>query len=63
MGSNDGRDLDAFVDSGVKLLKLPLDPAWRESVKANVAVILRQADAVMAVDIPDDADPAPVFRA
>jgi len=63
MGSSDGPDLDAFVDSGVKLLGISVDPAWRESVKANLAVILRQADAVMAVEIPDDTDPAPVFRA
>ncbi len=63
MGSSDNPDLDAFIDSGAKLLGLPLDSAWRNSVKANVAVILRQAMVVMAVDIPDETDPAPVFRA
>jgi len=59
----DGPDLGAFIDSGVKLLGIPLDPAWRDGVEANLAVIFRQAEAAMTVDIPDQADPAPMFRA
>ena len=56
-------DLDSFIDNGAKLLGIPLDPAWREGVKANVAVILRQAHIAMETDIPDETDPAPVFGA
>lgn len=56
-------DLDALIDAGTALLGIPIDPAWREAIRANLAVTLRLADSVDRFPLPDEADPAPVFRA
>jgi hypothetical protein len=34
-----------------------------DAIRLHLAVSLRHADAVLAFDLPDDTDPAPVFRA
>ncbi|MGE0222505.1 MAG: DUF4089 domain-containing protein [Acetobacteraceae bacterium] len=57
------QDLDAMIDAGTAALGIPLDPAWREAVRANLAVTLRLAEQVDAFPLPDEAEPAPVFRA
>lgn len=56
-------DLDAYIDAAAKALELPLDPAWKPEVRANLAVTLRLAAFVAAFDLPDDAEPAPVYGA
>jgi len=55
--------LDDFIDAAARALDLPLEPAWRPAVKANLLVTLRQAALVSEFILPDDAEPAPVFRA
>ena len=55
--------LDDFIDAAARALDLPLEPAWRPAVKANLLVTLRQAALVSEFVLPDDAEPAPVFRA
>ncbi len=55
--------LDSFVDAAAQVLDLPLDPAWRGAVKANLSVILSQAALFADFSLPDDAEPAPVFTA
>jgi hypothetical protein len=55
--------LDTMIDGAVKALRLPLEPAWRESVHANLEVTLAHAMAVAEFELPDEAEPAPVFRA
>jgi 1-carboxybiuret hydrolase subunit AtzG-like len=55
--------LDNFIDAAARMLGLPLEPAWRPAVKANLVVTLRQAALVDEFTLPDDAEPAPVFRA
>ncbi len=59
----DDADLDAFIAAGTALLGIPVDPAWRDQIRADLAVTLRLAAMVDAFPLPDDADPAPVFRA
>lgn len=56
-------DLDALIDAGTKVLGISVDPAWRDAIRANLAVSLRFAALVEAHPLPDEADPAPVFRA
>jgi hypothetical protein len=56
-------ELDRAIDAGAALLGLTLDPDWREAIRANLAVTLRQADLLDGFDLPDEAEPAPVFRA
>jgi hypothetical protein len=58
-----GDPLDDFIDAAARAFELPLEPAWRPAVKANLLVTLRQAGLVAEFALPDDAEPAPVFRA
>jgi hypothetical protein len=55
--------LDEFIDAATRALELPLEPAWRPAVKANLLVTLRQGALVAEFALPDDAEPAPVFKA
>jgi hypothetical protein len=40
-----------------------MDPAWRAGVKLNLHLILTHAASVDQFSLPDDVEPAPVFRA
>ena len=55
--------LDAFVEAAARVLVLPLEPQWHAAIKANLAVNLRLAALVAEFALPDEAEPAPVFRA
>jgi hypothetical protein len=55
--------LDDFIASAAQALDLPLEPAWQPAVKANLEVILKLAASVAEFELPDAAEPAPVFRA
>jgi hypothetical protein len=54
---------DAMVAAAAQALGLPIDPAWQANVKFNLQLILRHAALVDEFPLPDDAEPAPVFRA
>ena len=58
-----GDALDLFIDAAAATLDLPVEPAWKPAVKANLAVTLRFAALYAAFPLPDDAEPAPVFVA
>jgi hypothetical protein len=55
--------LDALVMAGAEALGLAIDPAWRASVKFNLHLILRHAALVDEFTLPEDTEPAPIFRA
>jgi len=55
--------IDALVAASAQALSLRIDPAWRGSVKRNLHVILKHAALVDQFSMPDDIEPAPVFRA
>jgi len=55
--------LDSLIDAAAQALGLPLDEAWKPAVKANLKVTLEYGRLVEAFALPDDAEPAPVFRA
>jgi hypothetical protein len=55
--------LDAFVGAAAHTLALPVEPAWKGAVKANLAVTLALAASFADFPLPDDAEPAPVFTA
>jgi Protein of unknown function (DUF4089) len=44
-------------------LKLPLTPEYAPQVEANLAVAFRLAPLFLGFQLPDDAEPAPVFTA
>ena len=54
---------DRLIDAMAPLLGIPVDPAWRPSIRTHLAITLRHADALAAFELPDELDPAPVFVA
>jgi hypothetical protein len=55
--------IDTLVAANAHALALSIDPAWRASVKRNLQSILTHAALVDQFSLPDDIEPAPVFRA
>ena len=56
-------DLDEFIAASARALALPVDPAWYPTIRFNLEVTFRLATLVADHPLPDDAEPAPVFRA
>ncbi len=56
-------DLDEFIAASARVLALPADPAWYPKIRVNLEVTFRLAALVADFQLPDDAEPAPVFRA
>jgi hypothetical protein len=55
--------LDDFVDASADALGLKIEPVWRGTVKANLAVTFALAALFTDFPLPDDAEPAPIFSA
>jgi hypothetical protein len=55
--------LDDFIEAAARALDLPVDPAWKPSIKANLDVTLKHAALVAEFKLPDDAEPAPIYKA
>jgi len=55
--------LDSYIDAAADVLALPMEPAWKMAIRANLQVTLRLAAMVAEVELPNDAEPAPVFEA
>jgi hypothetical protein len=55
--------LDGFIEAAARVLALPLEPQWLPDIKANLAVTLRAAALVADFALPDESEPAPIFRA
>jgi hypothetical protein len=58
-----GAELDAFMDASAVMLGLTIDPEWRAVVRDNLAVTFRMGTLVGSFELPDEAEPAPVFTA
>ncbi len=54
--------LDDFIDAAARALDLLVEPAWKPSVKANLDVTLKYAALVAEFKLPDDAEPAPIYK-
>jgi hypothetical protein len=55
--------LDPLIAASALALDVPVDPAWHPAIRFNLDVTLRLAALVTDFPLPDDAEPAPVFRA
>ena len=55
--------LDSYIDATAQALGLTVQPEWKPAVRANLEVTFRLAGVVAEQPLPDDAEPAPVFRA
>ena len=55
--------LDDYIDAVGSALALPIEPAWKPMVRANLEVTLRLARLVDEFALPDETEPASVFAA
>ena len=55
--------LDDLIEAAGAAFGLSIKPEWRSAVRANLHVIFGQAALFAAFELPDDAEPAPVFKA
>ncbi len=55
--------LDDMVDAGAQVLGISLEPQWKAEVKVQLQVILRHGALVAEFPLPDELEPAPVFKA
>ena len=53
---------DGLIDGAAAVLGLAIDPAHRPGVAANLALLSRHAAVALAVALPPEAEPAPLFR-
>jgi Protein of unknown function (DUF4089) len=56
-------DPAAYARLMADALDLPFTPQYAPAVEANLAVAFRLAPLFLDFPLPDDAEPAPVFRA
>lgn len=55
--------LDDYIDAVAKALALPVQEAWRPSIRANLDVSLKLARLVDEFALPDDSESASVYVA
>ena len=55
-------DAEALIEAMMPLLQLQIDGAYRAGVKQNLKTAAKMAALVEQVKLPDDAEPAPVYR-
>ena len=55
--------LDQFIEAAARALSLPIEPEWKPAIRANLEMTLKHAAAVDEFPLPDEAEPAPVFKA
>jgi hypothetical protein len=54
--------LETFIDAGAALSGLTVEPEYRQGVKIHLNAVTNAAKLVLAFEVEDDAEPAPVFR-
>lgn len=60
--SKDAFDAEAFLDATTAAMGLTVDPAWRPAVLDNLQRSRQIAQAVLNFPLPDDVEPASIFR-
>jgi hypothetical protein len=55
--------LDDLIAASAQMLGLPMKTDWLPAVRANLDVTLKHAALVAEFELPDDAEPAPIFTA
>jgi hypothetical protein len=56
-------DLDAYIDAAAQALGIPVKPEWKPEIRANLDITFKLAALVAEKELPDDAEPASVFKA
>jgi Protein of unknown function (DUF4089) len=55
--------LDQFIEAAARMLSLPIEPEWKATIRANLEMTLKHAALVDEFPLPDETEPAPVFKA
>jgi hypothetical protein len=55
--------VEMLVSAGAQTLALPVDPAWAAGIRFNLQLLFRHAALIDEFSLPNDSEPAPVFRA
>jgi hypothetical protein len=55
-------EADRLIDAMAVLLDLEIDEEFRPGVRLHLLTTARIAQAVLAFELPDEAEPAPVFE-
>jgi hypothetical protein len=55
-------ELDALIDIGTGLLEIPVQPEWRAAIRLHLGITFGHARNLMDFPLPDEFDPAPVYR-
>jgi len=55
--------LDTYIDTAAEALGLTIEPQWKPTVRANLEVSLKLARLVDEFPLPDETEPASIFRA
>jgi hypothetical protein len=59
----DPGDLDALIAAVPWLLGIDIRPEWYAAVRLHLGISLDHAQSVAELPLPDEAEPAPVFKA
>jgi hypothetical protein len=54
--------LDSYVSSATSALGVACESAWLPEIRNNLRITLLHAKLVAQFELPDEAEPAPVFR-
>ncbi|MGA7326561.1 MAG: DUF4089 domain-containing protein [Rhodomicrobium sp.] len=60
---NEPAPWEDYVGASAKALGIALEPSWKVAAATNLEVIFKIAGFVDGFELPDDAEPAPVFEA
>ena len=55
--------ITALVTAGMQILALPIDPGWQAGIRLNLQILFIHSALVDEFPLPDETEPAPVFRA
>jgi hypothetical protein len=55
--------IELLIAANARALALPVDPAWQAGIKLNLRSLFAHAVLVDEFSLPDETEPAPVFRA
>jgi len=55
-------DPEAYLDQAAAMAGLEIDPAYRPGVLMNLKVSYQIAQNFLSFPLPDDAEPAPVYK-
>jgi hypothetical protein len=54
--------LDTYIDTVAAALALPVEDAWKPAIRANLDVSLKMARMVQEFPLPDEIEPASIYR-